>query len=123
MFVARVAGENAGQHCGDVAKGCRLLHWGASRVPGPYARRLGAADVDLPHGGIHHQDLGEVKKGTSAFASSFLDLHCLQLTGNPSEVAVIQGTLAHSQGVDIYEANRKHQARMDGTEAETWKRK
>lgn len=47
----------------------------------------------------------------------------LQLTGNPSKEAVIQSALAHSKGVDIYEAIRKHQARMEGTKAETGKRK
>lgn len=47
----------------------------------------------------------------------------LQLTVNPSEEAIVQGALAHSKGEDIYEAIRLHQARLDGTEPETVKRK
>lgn len=61
----------------------------------------------------------KVKKGTSALASSFLDVQRLTLTGNPSEEAIIRGALAHSKGMDIYKAIRAHQARMDKTEPDS----
>lgn len=64
----------------------------------------------------------KVKKGTSAFAWSLFAVQRLQLTGNPFEEVVILGSLADSKGVDICEAVRLHQARMDGTVAETGKR-
>lgn len=65
----------------------------------------------------------KIKKGTGAFASSILGVTRMNLTGSPSEAAVIRGALAHSKGHNTYEAIRDEQARMNGTEKKGTKRK
>lgn len=60
----------------------------------------------------------KVKKGTSAFPSSFLTVLPLKLTGKQPEKAAIQGEQAHSQGVDTYQVIRGNQARQEGTDTD-----
>ncbi|KAK1859436.1 hypothetical protein I4F81_002032 [Pyropia yezoensis] len=67
--------------------------------------------------------MDKAKKGVSAFASSWLAVQRMGLTGNPDEAAMILGALAHSKGQPVYAAIQAHQRRIDGTATAADKRK
>lgn len=46
----------------------------------------------------------EIRKGASAFASHYLAVQRMQLTGNPTEEQLIVGALARHEGKNVYEA-------------------
>lgn len=52
----------------------------------------------------------QIKKGASAFASQFLAVQRMKLTGNPTDEELIAAALARHEGTDVYEAIRAHRA-------------
>lgn len=56
----------------------------------------------------------QIKKGASAFASQFLAVQRMKLTGNPTKEELIATALARHESTDVYEAIRAHRAVATG---------
>lgn len=64
-----------------------------------------------------------IKKGVSAFASHFLAVQKMELTGNPTEEELIVGALARYEGKDVYETIIQHRAAAVKAQPPAGKRK
>lgn len=64
----------------------------------------------------------QIKKGASAFASHYLAVQRMRLTGNPTEGELIVAALARHEGKDVYEAIQAHRAASEKGEATSGKR-